>query len=430
MARQPREHRLETREARAKLKVRTEPYWRQIVPGTFLGLRKGKTGSAWIARQRRGEGYAEQRIGTPDDHADPDGAVVLSYGQAVQRATTLQVEARAPQPRHYGDGLPTVNDVVAAYFDEKLAGRSSEGISRGYWKLHGAGDIGKRRVDQTDVSHLRKWHRVLSDKAPTVRGKALEFDRNDEDQVRARRASANRILTIPKAALNAAWREELSIRLPDAVMPFWQKVEPLDLGEEPVPRMMEDDEIRRLLNAAEADLRQLLSGALMTGMRLGELIRRHVRDYVAESASIRIYQRKTGKYLQQPLTPEGIRFFDRLTAGRAPTAPMFTKADGMAWSRHDINRPVRRAVAAAKLEDVTFKTTRATYGKLLLLATRDIEIVAKALGHSDSRITRKHYAQYLPNEIAAGVAKLPALGVAPIDDKVSSIRGKSGRPAD
>lgn len=126
---------------------------------------------------------------------------------------------------------------------------------------------------------------------------------------------------------------------------------------------------------------------------------------------MRIYQSKTGKTLLQPLTPEGVKFFDRVTAGRAPKEPMFVRVSGAAWTRGDVARPMREIAAAAQLEDVTFKVTRATYGKLLLLATKDIEIVAKALGHSDSRITRKHYAQYLPSEVAAGVAKLPSLGI-------------------
>ncbi|MDR7098615.1 integrase [Lysobacter niabensis] len=69
------------------------------------------------------------------------------------------------------------------------------------------------------------------------------------------------------------------------------------------------------------------------------------------------------------------------------------------------------AVEAAGLEDVSFKTMRATYGKLLLIATKDIELVAKALGHSDSRITRKHYAALLPSELKAGIAKMSNLGI-------------------
>lgn len=407
MARQPRDHRLETREARLKLAPRKEPYWRQIVPGTFLGYYRGARGSAWLVRQREGDGYRAQRIGTPDDHAAADGAVVLSYAQAVRLATTTQLEAREARPKHYADGL-TLDQVMADYFDGHLSGKGSEKIARQSYALH-AGGLGTKLVSALNAEALRKWHKGIATKPPTNRGKVMEFDPADPDQVRARRATANRVLSIVKAGLNWAWRED---KLPADLPTFWMKVEPFSLGEDPPPRMLERDEITRLLNAAAPDLRELLTAALMTGGRRGELCALQVRDFSPEHGTVRIYQSKTGKTLLQPLTPEGEAFFARVTAGKAPTEPMLTRADGQPWGRDDVSKPMRSAVAAAKLaDDVSFKTTRATYGKLLLLATKDIEMVAKALGHSDSRITRKHYAQYLPSEVARAVAKLPRLGV-------------------
>jgi integrase len=419
--RQPRDHRLETRDARAKLKPRVEPYWRQIVPGTFIGYRKGKRAVAWIARQRVAEGYAEQRIGTPDDNGAADGTVVMTYAQAIAQAQAVQVEARAPQPRHYGEGQ-TLNAVLATYLDDHLAGKGSEYDSRRFWARHGAETIGTKLVTSLDADTLRKWHKAMAAKAPTRRGKKMEFDPTNPEQRRARRATANRVLTIVKAALNYAWRDD---KLPADLPTFWAKVEPFELGEDPVPRMLEREEITRLLNAAPVDLRDLLTAALMTGGRRGELLALQVRDYSPDHGTVRLYQSKTRKTLLQPLTPEGVAFFDRATAGKSPTQVMFTRADGLSWGRSDLVRPMRAAVDAAKLEDVSFKTTRATYGKLLLLATKDIEMVAKALGHSDSRITRKHYAQYLPNEIAAAVAMMPSLGVM-TGTKVSRI-GKKRR---
>ena len=80
------------------------------------------------------------------------------------------------------------------------------------------------------------------------------------------------------------------------------------------------------------------------------------------------------------------------------------------WGQKDAIRPTRLTMIAADLGDASFKTTRATYGKLLLIATKDIELVAKALGQSDSRITRKHYAAILPSEVKAGIGLLPSLG--------------------
>lgn len=390
-----------------KLKQRKEPYWRQIVPGTFLGYYRGKRDTAWIVRQREGDGYRHQRIGTPDDHAAADGEVVLSYSQAVPLATSAQAEERAPRPRHYRDGL-TLSKVVAGYFDEHLAGKGSETIARQSWALHGEDSIGPKLISVLDAPALRRWHKAIASSPPVVRGKVQPFDSSDPEQVRRRRSTANRNLTIVKAALNYAWTND---RLPSDQPTWWVKVAPFELGEDPPPRMLERDEITRLLNAAAPDLRDLLTGALMTGGRRGELVALQARDYSPDHGTVRLYQSKTGKTLLQPLTTEGVRFFDRMTAGKAPTAAIFSRADGRPWGRDDVTKPMLAAVEAAKLEDVSFKTTRATYGKLLLVATKDIEMVARALGHSDSRITRKHYAQYLPNEVAQAVAQIPALGI-------------------
>ncbi len=436
--------RISTRDARYKLPVAREPYWRELVPGTAVGYYKGARDAGWFVRQRSGGRYLKQRIGTPDDTQAADGEIVLNYRQAVERATGLQLEARVPQPRHYSDGQ-TLDAVLADYLREHLAGKGSEDFARLAIARHVTKDgkgIGTRLVTALDASALREWHKAVAATPPARRAQsaatlanrlrtknerrkseadpAKAYDMADPANIRARRSSANRILSIVKAALTFAWRNE---RLPSDLSTFWMKVAPFALGEDPTPRMLERDEITRLLGAAGDDLRDLLSGALMTGARYGDLCRLQVRDYLADERMVRIAQSKTGKTLLQPLTPEGVRIFDRLTAGRAGAALVFTRADGSAWGPGDAARPMAAAVASAKLENVTFKTTRATYGKLLLQATMDIELVAKALGHSDSRITRKHYAQYLPSELARGIAKLPALGFE-TDNKVSRIGKK------
>jgi len=276
------------------------------------------------------------------------------------------------------------------------------------WKRN-ASTIGAVQVSGLTSEGLKKWHAATAKAAPTNRGKAMPFDHGDEVRVMARRASANRVMTIAKAALNLA-RERG--HLPAGMLDFWRTVKPFRIAEGGVPRMLAASEVSRLLDAAAPDLRDLLTGALMTGARLGELTAMKVGAFAADSGRVRILQGKTGKTLIQPLTAEGLAFFHALTASRPQDAPMFQKADCTAWGDHHATRPVRAAAAAAGLEDVSFKTMRATYGKLLLLATKDLEIVAKALGHSDSRITRQHYADMLPDEVANGVALMPSLGLA------------------
>lgn len=437
--------RISTREARSKLATRREPYWRDVVPGTAVGYYKGPRDVGWFVRQRTGSRYLKQRIGTPDDHQAADGEVVLSYRQAVMRATGLQLEARVQQPRHLSDGL-TLNTVLDDYLAEHLAGRGSEANTRQSLRLHVRAGIGQKLVTALDAPALRAWHKALAATPPARRKQdpaklaarlkakrhrrpseadpANVYDMDDPANVRARRSTANRVLSIVKAALNFAWRDD---RLPADLPAYWMKVAPFPLGEDPVPRMLERDEIARLLQTAPADLRDLLLGALMTGARYGDLCALRVRDYLADDGMVRISVSKTGRTLLQPVTAEGVHLFDRLTSGRAADALIFLRANGTPWGPGDARRPMREAVTAAGLEDVTFKTTRATYGKLLLLATRDLEIVAKALGHADSRITRKHYAQYLPSEVAQAVAKLPRIGLEP--GKVRRISAGDARRA-
>jgi len=432
----PRDSRISTREARSKLAVRREPYWKEIVPGTAVGFYKGERDTGWFVRQRVAGRYRKQRLGTPDDYQAADGQVVLDYRQAVALATDQQLAERAPRPRHYSDGL-TLNDVLDRYLDEHLVGKGSELNARGALAHHVKAGIGERLVTALDASELRAWHRKVAETPPARRkpdpkakrkGKSeadphKRYDMTGPANVRARRSTANRVLTIVKAGLNFAWQND---QLPDDLPTYWKKVVPFALGEDPTPRMLDRDEIVRLLNAADQDLRDLLAGALMTGARAGDLRRLRVADYLVDDGLVRIAQSKTGKTLLQPLTPEGVALFDRLTAGRPGAALVFVRADGRAWGRGDVRRPMAAAAAAAQLVDVTFKTTRATYGKLLLLATRDLEMVAKALGHSDSRITRKHYAQYLPSELQLAMAKLPKLGLM-TDSKISRIGGSKRR---
>ncbi len=83
MARTVRDASLETRTARLRLPIRTEPYWRGLEKGFALGYRRRASGGTWLARRRQADGgYTEHRIGTTDDLQDADGLAVLDYGQA------------------------------------------------------------------------------------------------------------------------------------------------------------------------------------------------------------------------------------------------------------------------------------------------------------------------------------------------------------
>jgi integrase len=424
LPRTPKDSRIETVAARARLRVRSEPYWRSIAQAVAIGYRKSAGASAWILRSRSGGKYAERRIATPDDQLRADGEVVLTYHQAVERARSMAAEVAQAAPRYYGDSI-TLNDVFDRYIEARtsqpggrqgrLMSEYNARLARRSWTRYTSAGIGAEPVQMLTAEKLRAWHASIASQAPTTRGKPMPFDASDADQVRARRHTANRQLANLKAALTWARGAEL---LPASMADSWTRVKKFQLGEDPIPRMLTQSEVTRLLNSAAPDLRALLTGALMTGARVGDLARLRVIDYDADNGVVRLEQGKTGKLLWQPLTDEGRAFFERSTAGKRAEANIFERADGSRWAQADHLRPMREAAQRAGLEGVSFKVTRATYGKLLLLATRDIELVARALGHSDSRITRKHYAAHLPGEVARGIQSMPALGI----DTTSNVR--------
>lgn len=430
MARLPRDSRIETREARRRLKIQKRAYRTPIVSGVFLAYAKGAKRGTWIARWREGTDYREQRIGAADDTVDADGEVVLNYSQAVKAAQELASGRDRPLPKFYGDGY-NVGQALDAYLDWRRQDRPDSSANRtdqAAFNRHVRPKFGTRATNSLTARELSEWLLALATSAPTLRGKQgsrvarADINLKNPDVRRQRRQTANRVWNAFRAALNHAWRDESTGVATDAA---WRRVKSLDVPEGGPPRMLEPAEITRLLNAAEGTFRALLRGALLTGARYGELVALRVDDFRVDDKFIVIRQRKTGKALTQPLTDEGSEFFEQMTAGKDADDLVFMRDSQNGWRKSDQARPMRETAARANVSGVSFKTTRATYGKNLLLATQNIELVAKALGHSDARITRKHYAQYLPNELAEGVRKMAPIGIA--ESNIRKIGARAGR---
>ena len=101
MARQVRDSRLKTREARARLKQRDEPYWRLIHEGLHLGYRKRVRGGVWMVRLYREGKYQKRVLGRADDNEDPNGDTVLSFREAQGEALKMEASGSDPLPSTY-----------------------------------------------------------------------------------------------------------------------------------------------------------------------------------------------------------------------------------------------------------------------------------------------------------------------------------------
>ncbi len=415
MARTVQDATLDSRTARARLAVRKKPYWRTIHQGAHLGYYRGQRGGSWSARLFVDGHYRETKLGTADDVADADGIAVLSFRQAQEKAHAwFAAQARVdagiePEP----SGPYRVADAVADYLDWYRQRRKSLDRTHAIINAHVLPALGLIDVARLTTRQIRCWHENLAAQPARLRSRAGAPPKhrpscNVGEGLRQRQATANRILTVLKAALNHAWREGRV-----ATDAAWRPVRPFRDVDAAVVRYLTEAECTRLVNACSADFRLLVRAALLTGCRYGELTALRVADFNPDSGTLAIRASKSGKPRHVVLTREGQRFFASATAGKAGDALLLIRSNGQAWGRSHQHRPLKEACAAARISPaVSFHILRHTHGSLLAMKGVPLPVIARQLGHADTRMTEKHYAHLAPNYVADTIrANFPDLGI-------------------
>jgi integrase len=431
MARTVRDSDLQHRTKRlSKLTPRGKPYYRLIDPGLHLGYRrprgrKGKPAGAgrWVVRYYLGnQAYKVEIIGTADDYGDADGVTLLDFSQAQAKARKFVAQHAAK--RGSDDGPLTVKAAVETYLEFLESNRKSAADARQRAAAHIYPSLGDVLVTALTPDILRRWQATLAKAAPRVRTKPGEPQQyretnGDEEATRQRRASANRVWTTLRAALNHAWADGL---VPSDTA--WRRVKPFKNVDAARLVYLTIAEARRLINAADdaSGFRNLVRAALFTGCRYGELCRLTAADFNPDSGTLAIRQSKSGKARIVHLADEGRAFFGQLAAGRSGSDRMLPKADGTAWQRSAQAWRMAAVVARAKItKPISFHSLRHTYASLAAMNGVPLLVLAKNLGHRDTRMVEKHYGHlsstYVAEAIRAGV---PQFGFKP-DRKLASL---------
>jgi len=417
MARTVRNPKLDTRSARTKLMPRREPYWCALAPGRALGYRRiGKQGGRWIAKLRvAGAGRWTQALGPADDALDPGGDI-LSFAQAQERARAWfeEQERKAAGQEGAWPGPFTVGDALDAYLAWYQTHRKALRNTEYVIETHIRPALGAVQVAQLSAQQIRAWHEAIAKSPRGVRTRPGATPRpreaaTDPEAVRARRATANRILTVLKAALNHSHR--------DGETASWARVKPFYGVDAARVRYLSEDECRRLLNACPEDFRRLVRGALVTGCRYGELGRVEVCDFNADAGTLLVRESKGGKPRWVPLDDEGRAFLELITAGRQGTERLFLREDGMPWGRSHQKRPLVEACKAARIEPVNFHALRHTWASHRVMKGAPLIVVAHVLGHADTRMVEKHYGHLAPSFVRDTV-RATALDLGPISTAV------------
>ncbi|MBP7712026.1 MAG: site-specific integrase [Gammaproteobacteria bacterium] len=434
MARATRASGLETRAARDRIPVGPAYHWIMIGAGLSLGYRKGAKARRWYARFTDPAGVERKPVlGTADDFLDPDGERVLSYFQAQDRARAALTEALAPKPEPAAppEAPYTVADAMSAYLDwlDLHRAKTTAKGSRIMSAAHIGPTLGTIHLDDLTTPKVRDWLAALA-RAPARRRRKAGAPAPkpvkpagsvDPETLRRRKATANRVFSLLRAALNHAWSNG---KAPSA--DAWKRVKPFDRTDKARVRYISVEEVRRLINAADPDFRPLVRAAVLTGARYAELRGVRAGDFHPDAQTLRIAEPKSGRVRYVPLTTEGVALFEELTAGRPADAPVFVRTDGKPWAQDWQIRPMRAASERAGISPpVHFHLLRHAYGSLLARAGTPLQVIAAALGHGDTRMTHRHYAHLQPDFVAQTVrANLPTFAEAPTPPKVRRLRRK------
>lgn len=414
MARTVRDTNLEKREARRRLLARGKPYYRLMEEGVHLGYRRLTTGAGnWVVRHYVGEQkYEVETIGPADDLSDADGVKILSFSEAQAKARELMV-ARAHKAAGKSGPL-TVRAAVDAYIEFLAAKRKSADFSRYAAYAFILPVLGETEVEALTKDQIESWHHDLAKAGARIRVKKGEEQRfkeiaDLEEHQRRRKSSANRILTVLKAALNRTWRDRKV--LTDAA---WRAVEPFKGVDAARVRYLELAEATRLLNASKQDFSRLARGGLESGARYGELIRLRVTDFSHNSGTVAIRKSKSSKSRHIHLTEDGVSFFRSITAGRSGTEFMFLKDNGEPWKKDHQKDPMREACEGAQIvPPMGFHGLRHTWASHAVMNGVPLMVVAKNMGHSDTRMVEKHYGHLAPSYVADAIrAGAPRFGIA------------------
>jgi integrase len=160
------------------------------------------------------------------------------------------------------------------------------------------------------------------------------------------------------------------------------------------------EEALRVIEACEPDFGMMVKAALMTGCRWGELCNLQVKDFDGRAKLLTVKQEKTGKLKYVALTDEDIKFFSENAFSKTGSDLIFTKMDGSRWRKSDQQLRMAEAVESANVKErITFHGLRHTVGRWLAEQNLPMAIIAKHLGHSNSRVTEEFYAHYSPSHI-------------------------------
>lgn len=388
-------HRIDTVEARSKLKARTAPYWQKLSSGCHLGFRKMAAGSegTWIAQAYDPATKKQTRRS------------LGAFGQApAHRRMDEAKKAAETWFEHMGRGgnadSVTVRRACEKYVAHVRADKgdaAANDLNTRFARWVYGDKIADLELPKLARKHLHAWRQRLAGCLVVVNPHA------DQKQTRARAASSvNRDTTPLRAALNFALdsgdvTSDMAWRVP---------LRPIENADRQRDAYLDRSQRIDLLASAAQDAKEFLRGLCLVPLRPGALSALTAASFDKRLGVLTIGKDKSGRDRRIKLPAQTAAFFAAHAKDKLPSAPLLSRANGKQWDKDAWKKPVKAAARAAGLPDtVTAYSMRHSAITDLVTGGLNLLTVAQLSGTSVAMIER-HYGHLRADHAAAALANL------------------------
>jgi len=233
--------------------------------------------------------------------------------------------------------------------------------------------LGDHLVDRIKVIHIQKYQ--------VFRKKELDerFNRKGIAEEDRNYATCNRELACLRHILNMGIEWEMLTKNPVA-----SRVVKFD-REKFRDRILDDDELKRLLKSCSGQLRQMVLLALNTGMRRGEIYGLKWENVDLGKRRILVKHTKSGEDRTIPINSFLAGMLDSMVK---ETALLFTNKVGRKVS--DVKTAWRNALRDGGIVDFRFHDLRHTVATILARSRVPEAVIAMILGHKRTSITSRY----------------------------------------
>lgn len=391
---------IENRSNRLKLEPRKKPYFVTVAPTISLGYRRNQGAGSWVVRASDGHGGNwTKAFAVADDHEDSNGASVLTYWQAQDKARAL---ARAGEGN--GERPATVREAIDAY----------------------AADLAARGGDKNNIASLRfNVPDTMAAKAVALlTEKELRTWRNGMVKRGVKPSTADRVARVFKACLNLAAADDARIT---NVKAWRDGLKKLPDGETARNVILSDEAVAAVVRAAYADEHSFgvfIEALAATGARESQLLALAVADLIDDTVAPRLLLPNSRKGRNRRIERRPIAISTRLATvlrnyshGRAPERPLLDRVLHIAAR-------FREATKHLSLDpDATPYALRHSSIVRMLLASVPTRVVA---AHHDTSVAmiEAHYSRFIVGDASDAMTRRALLDFAHTPEtNVVALRG-------